>query len=133
MLEGLFQRLGSQFREGGIVHAKFLVATGPVFAAKSTRPGSSHRKLTLVKNGGTGLLRLTVSGGAREIALLGPPVYVNIADPTDVTDNLRICPIAAVVETTGVLDFVSVTGDGTEAAADAAVGDEIHFTLYVAR
>jgi|SRR6188508_304279 len=133
MIEGLFSRLGSQFREGGIIHAKFVVATGPVFAAKSTRPGSSHRKLTLVKNGGTGLLRLTLTGGAREIALLGAPVYLNIVDPTDATDNLAITPVAAIAETTGILDFVAVTGDGTEAAADPAVGDEIHFTLYVAK
>lgn len=132
MLEGLFSRLGSQFREGGIIHVKFVVAAGPVFAAKSTRPGSSHRKLTLVKNGGTGLLRLTLTGGAREIALLNA-TYVNIADPTDVTDNLKISPIAAFVETTGIIDLVSVTGDGTEAAADAATTDEIHFTLYVAK
>lgn len=133
MLDGVFQRLGSQFREGAIIHVKFVVATGPVFNAKSTRVGSNHRRLALVKNGGTGLLRLTLSGGAREIALLGPPVYVNIVDPTDVTDNLTITPVAAFAETTGILDFVAVTGDGTEAAADPAVGDEIHFTLYVAK
>ncbi len=133
MLEGIFARFGSQFREGCIVHAKFVVATGPVFNFKSTRPAANCRKLTLVKNGGTGLLRLTLAGGAREIALVGNPVYVNIADPTDVTDNLRITPVAAIVETTGVIDLVSVTGDGTEAAADAAVGDEIHVSLYVAK
>lgn len=132
MLEGVFQRFGSQFREGAIVHAKFVVATGPVFNFKSTRIASNFRKLTLVKNGGTGLLRLTLTGGAREIALLNV-TYVNIVDPTDVTDNLSISPVAAFVETTGVIDLVSVTGDGTEAAADAAVGDEIHFTLYVAK
>jgi hypothetical protein len=133
MLDGVFSRFGSQFREGCVIHAKFAVTAGPIFTAKSTRPASSHRKLTLVKNGGTGLLRLTLSGGAREIALLGNPVYVNIADPTDVTDNLKISPVAAINETTGVIDFVSVTGDGSEAAADAAVGDEIHITLYVAK
>lgn len=132
MLEGLFSRLGSQFREGGIIHVKFVCSAGPVFAAKSTRVGSNHRKLTLVKNGGTGLLRLTLAGGAREIALLNAS-YVNIADPTDVTDNLKISPIAAFVETTGVLDFVAITGDGTEAAADPAATDELHFTLYVAK
>jgi len=132
MLEGLFSRLGSQFREGGIVHAKFVVSAGPVYTAKSTRPGSSHRKLALVANGGTGLLRLTLSGGAREIALLNV-TYVNIADPTDVTDNLKISPVAAIAETTGIIDFVAVTGDGTEAAADPAATDEIHITLYVAR
>jgi hypothetical protein len=133
MLEGLFSRLGSQFREGGIVHVKFVVAAGPVFAAKSTRPGSSHRKFTLVKNGGTGLLRLTLAGGAREIALLGPPIYVNVAAPTDVTAHLWINPVAAIAETTGILDFVAISSDGTEAAADPVATDEIHFSLYVAK
>lgn len=132
MLDGVFQRLGSQFREGAIIHAKFVVASGPLFNLKATRVGSNHRRLTLVKNGGTGLLRLALSGGAREIALLNV-TYVNVADPTDVTDNLKVSPVAPFNETTGVLDFVSVTGDGTEAAADAAVGDEIHFTLYVSK
>lgn len=132
MLEGLFTRLGSQFREGGIIHAKFVVAAGPVFSAKSSRAGSSYKKLSLVKNGGTGLLRLTLAGGAREIALLGAS-YVNIADPADVTDSLKLAPVAAINEATGVIDLVAVTGDGTEAAVDPAVGDEIHVTLYVAR
>lgn len=132
MLEGIFGRFGSQFREGQIIHAKFVVTAGPVFTFKSSRPGANFRKLTLVKNGGTGLLRLTLTGGAREIALLNA-TYVNIADPTDVTDNLKISPVAAFVETTGVLDFVAVTGDGTEAAADPAATDELHFTLYVAK
>lgn len=132
MLEGVFGRFGSQFREGCVIHAKFVVTAGPVFTVKSSRPGANFRKLTLVKNGGTGLLRLTLTGGAREIALLNA-TYVNIADPTDVTDNLKISPVAAFVETTGVLDFVAVTGDGTEAAVDPATTDEIHFTLYVAK
>lgn len=132
MLEGLFSRLGSQFREGGIIHAKFVVASGPVFAAKTTRPGSSHRRLTLVKNGGTGLLRLTLTGAAREIALLNI-TYVNIVDPTDITDHLKIQPVAAIVESTGIIDLVAITGDGSEGPVDPAVGDEIHVTLYVAK
>lgn len=132
MLTHLFTRFGSQFREGGIIHAKFVVAAGPVFAVKSSRPGSNYQTLSLVKNGGTGLLKLTLAGGAREIALLNA-TYVNIADPTDVTDNLKISPVAAIVESTGVLTFVAVTGDGTEALADPVATDEIHFTLYVAK
>lgn len=131
MLEGLFARLGSQFRDGGIVHAKFVVAAGPVFAAKSTRPGSSHRKLTLEKNGGTGLLKLTLVGGAREIAVLAAN-YVNVADPTDVTDSLTL-NVLSITESTGVITLNSCTGDGAEAVVDAAVNDEIHVTLYVAK
>lgn len=133
MIEGLFTRLGSQFREGGVIHAKFVVTAGPVYTAKATRPGSSHRKLALVANGGTGLLRLTLTGGAREISLLGPPVYVNVAAPTDVTAHLRLAPVAAIAEATGIIDFIAISGDGTEAAADPVATDEIHFTLYVAK
>jgi hypothetical protein len=132
MLTHLFTRFGSQFREGGIIHAKFVVAAGPVFTFKSTRPGASYGGLTLVKNAGTGLLKLTLAGGAREIALLNA-TYINVADPTDATDNLQISPVAGFVETTGVMTFVALTGDGVEAAVDPAVGDEIHITLYVAR
>lgn len=131
MLDHLFTRLGSQFREGGIIHAKFVVAAGPVFAAKSTRAGSSHKRLTLEKNGGTGLLKLTLTGGAREIAVVGAQ-YVNIADPTDITDCLTL-NVLTVVESTGVITLVSTTGDGAEAAVDAATTDELHFTLYVAK
>lgn len=131
MLEGLFSRLGSQFREGGIVHAKFVTAAGPVFAAKASRPGSTHRKLTLEKNGGTGLLKLTLAGGAREIAVLEAR-YVNVADPTDVTDSL-ILNVLSITESTGIVTLNSVSGDGAEAVTDSAVTDELHFTLYVAK
>jgi len=131
VLDHLFPRLGSQFREGGIVHVKFVVSAGPVFTAKATRPGSFHKRLTLVKNGGTGLLKLTLDGGAREIALIAAH-YVNIADPTDVTDSLTL-NLLGITESTGVLTFNSCTGDGAEAVVDAAVTDELHFTLYVAK
>lgn len=133
MLTHVFNRFFTQFRDGTIIHAKFVVSAGPVFTRKSTRVGSNYGALSLAKNGGTGLLRLTLAGGARELALCGPPVYVNIADPTDVTDHLKIHPVAAFVETTGIMDFVAITGDGTEAAVDPANTDEIHFTLYVAK
>ncbi len=131
MLDHLFTRFGSQFREGGIVHAKFVVAAGPVFAAKSARAGSFHKRLALVKNGGTGLLKLTLDGGCRELAVVGAH-YVNVADPTDITDCLAI-KVLSVTESTGVVTMVSVTGDGAEAAVDAATTDEIHFTLYIAK
>jgi len=131
MLEGLFTRLASQFREGGIVHAKFVCSAGPVFTAKATRPGSSHRKLALVKNGGTGLLKLTLSGGAREIAVLDAR-HVNIADPTDVTDSLTI-NVLTIDEATGVITMNACTGDGVEVVVDPQATDELHFTLYVAK
>lgn len=132
MLTHVFQRFASQFRDGAVIHAKFVCSAGPVFAAKSTRVGSNYNGLSLVKNGGTGLLKLTLAGGCKEIALLNA-TYINIADPTDVTDSLIIVPNAAFVESTGVLTFNSITGDGTEVLADAVATDELHFTLYVSK
>lgn len=132
MITHTFTRFNTQFRDGALIHAKFVVAAGPVFAAKSARVGANYGGLSLVKNGGTGLLKLTLAGGCREMALINA-TYVNIADPTDATDNLRITPVGAFVETTGVMTFAAVTGDGVEAVADPAVTDEIHFTLYVAK
>lgn len=133
MITHVFRNFGTQFREGAIIHAKFVVSAGPIFTVKSSRPGANYQGLTLIKNGGTGLLKLTLTGGAREIGLLGDPVYLNIADPTDLTDCLNIRLNAAIVESTGVLTFGATTGDGVETAADPAVNDEIHFTLYVAK
>jgi hypothetical protein len=132
MLTHVFSRFFTQFRDGAVIHAKFVVSAGPVFTLKSTRVGANYGALSLVKNGGTGLLKLTLAGGCKEIALLNA-TYVNLADPTDVTDCLRIVPSAAFVESTGVLTFTAITGDGTEAAVDPNNTDEIHFTLYVSK
>lgn len=132
MLDHLFTRLGSQFREGGLIHAKFVVSAGPVFTPKSARPGSFHKRLSLVKDGSTGFLKLTLDGGAREIALAGAQ-YVNIAAPTDATLFLRVVQYEATVESTGVIKLKSLTGANPEAPADAVASDEIHVTLYVAK
>jgi hypothetical protein len=132
MLDHLFTRFGSQFREGGIIHAKFVVSNGPVFAAKSARPGSFHKRLALVKDTSTGFLKLTLDGGCRELALLGAR-HINIASPTDATLFLRIEQYEATVESTGVIKLKSLTGANPEAPADAAATDEIHFSLYVAK
>lgn len=131
MLEQTFTRFGSQFREGAIIHVKFLVASGPVFAAKSTRAGSFHKKLSLTKTA-TGKCDLVLSGGARELAILNAS-YVNIQDPTDVTDCLSVNQITAWTESTGTCSLLFCSGDGSEAATDPFAGDEIHITLYVAK
>ncbi len=132
MIDHVFMRMGSQFREGAILHAKFVVTSGPVYSAKSTRPGSFHNRLVLAKDVSTGFLKLTVTGGAREIALVSA-IHVNVASPTDPTLFLQIRPYVAIDEAGGVVKLKCVNGASTEAFADPAVTDEIHITLYVAK
>jgi hypothetical protein len=132
MLKGVFPRLFGNFREGALVHAKFVVTAGPVYTLKSAVPGSNYNGLSLVKDTSTGFLALTLAGGARQIAVLSA-MHLNIADPADVTDYLNIFATPAFVEGTGVLKFRCITSDGTEAFADPQATDELHFSLYVAK
>lgn len=130
MLRYLFTRLGSQFREAGIIHAKFVAASGIVYAAKSSAAGTSHPDLSLA-TAGSGVHTLTLAGGCRDMAVLDIR-HLNVADPTDVTDN-RSCDVKSITPSTGAIVFHTTTEDGTEAAADPAATDEIHVTLYVAK
>lgn len=132
MLKYLFPRFGSQFPEGGIIHAKFVVTAGPVYTLKSSVRGSNYPGLSLAKDTSTGFLALTLAGGCKQVACLSA-MHVNIADPTDVTDYLNIFATPAFVENTGVLKFRCITSDGTEAFADPQATDELHFTLYVSK
>jgi hypothetical protein len=133
MIQGVFPRLHGQYREGGIIHAKFVVSgsgASSTFAAKSAVAGSSHVRLSLARTG-VGVLRLTLTGGARQIALLGDPVAVNVANPTTAASYCHIKPRAALVESTGLMDFDVLTNAGARAEMPFAATDEVHFTLYV--
>lgn len=132
MIDHVFTRLGSQFREGAILHCKFVTAAGPVFAAKSSRAGSFHKRVSLVKDTSTGFLKLTLDGGAREIAVLAAD-HVNLANPTDATLFLDLKQYAAIDEGNGIVKFKSITRANPQAFADAQTTDEIHITLYVAK
>lgn len=132
MIDHVFMRMGSQFREGAFIHTKFVVTSGPVFTAKATRPGSFHNRMVLVKDVSTGFLKLTLTGGAREIALVAA-IHVNVAAPTDPTAFLNIRPYVAIDEAGGVIKMKCVNGANGEAFTDPAVTDEVHITLYVAK
>ena len=131
MLKGLFPRLFGNFREGGIIHAKFVVTTGgtsPVYTLKSNQ-GSANYPLTLVGASSGNQLTLTVPGGARNIGVLHAG-YINIVTPGTPGAFVRIEQRVAIVEATGVVSFAIL--DGVTAANDVSVtGDEISFTLYV--
>jgi hypothetical protein len=134
MLTHTFTRFNTQFRDGAMIHAKFVVSAGPLFAFKATRSGSSYNGLSLVKNGGTGLLKLTLLGGAREIAVVSAR-HINVSAPTDFTKALGLT-VLSVSEGTGIITLASFNAGVTTAspaAADAITTDEVHFTLYVAK
>lgn len=127
----LFPRFLSQYRGGQLLHAKFLVQTGgatPVFVLKNTLAGANFQGLSLTGSA-TGLLVLTLAGGAKQIAVLQKD-YVNIANPATPANFLDILHRAAVVESTGVVNLVMVKNtDGS--LTNSVATDEIHITLYV--
>ena len=134
MIRGLFPRLFGNFREGGIVHAKFVTAVGgagSTYALKTNRAQQNYQGLTLVRNAAVGRLTLTLTGGARSIALLSAHAFVAGAGNTALM--LAILPRgAAIVESTGVLDLLCLQA-AADTVQDTAIGDELHFTLYVDR
>lgn len=137
MLKNLFPRLFGQFREGGIIHAKFVVTNSgtPSYALKSASGTANYQSLSLVRNGATGKTTLTLASGCRNMSVLDAK-HINISAPTDFTKQLLPGWTAAFVESTGTVQntwFQSGIAGASGAAADPVTGDEIHFTLYVDR
>lgn len=131
MLKGLFPRLFGNFREGGIIHAKFVTTAGPLFALKvlSANNANGNYQMTLAKNATAGRLTLTVPA-ARNIALLNAS-HIAVSSPGTIASILDVFYRGAVIsESTGVLDLLCVNV-ATDTAQDAAALDELHFTLMV--
>lgn len=127
----LFPRFLSQYRGGQLLHAKFLVQTGgatPVFVLKNTLAGANFQGLSLTGSA-TGLLVLTLAGGAKQITVIQKD-YVNIQNPGTPANFLDILHRAAIVESTGVSNLVMIKGTDST-ATNSVAGDEIHITLYV--
>lgn len=135
MLAGLFPRLFGQFKEGGIIHAKFVVTVSgtPIYTLKSTVPTDNFQKLSLAYDGTTGFAKLTLAGGARNIAILNI-IHFNVnggGGGTPVT-KLEPMPYVAIDNTGGVVKWKWVNGaTAGEAFADPVATDEVHVTLYV--
>lgn len=131
MLRFLFPRLFGNFKEGAIIHAKFVVSAGPVYTLKTNNAAANY-PLTLA-NGGTGLLTLTLpvnaGVGVRNIAVLNAS-HVNVATPGTATTMLKLYP-TAITPSTGVVTFSMQNSANPEVLAPAANTDELHFCLYV--
>ena len=132
MLRNLFPRLFGNFKEGALVHSKFVVGgnggTTATFTLKSSAASNSY-PLTLVRSG-VGLLTLTLPGGARNIALANiEHVVVAGADASASYQTIR--PRPAFVEATGVIGLRVLTNAGVAGGEMAfTAGDEVHVLLY---
>ena len=132
MIRGLFPRVFSNFREAGIVHAKFVVGgnggTTATFTLKSAVGKANYQGITLVRSG-VGLLTLTFTGGARNLVLLDlQQVVVAGADVSASYQGFGLRP--AFVEGTGVIGVRVLTNAGVAGGEMAfTAGDEVHVTL----
>lgn len=129
ILQTLFPKFLSQFKSGTLVHAKFVTSgttTTVTFAFKSTVPGANFNALTLVRTG-VGLYSLTLTGGAKQIAIQN----ITIGVPSGRV-GLRFEPAVAayIAEGTGVIQLASVNAAGATADTITA-GDEVHVTLFI--
>ncbi len=136
MLRFLFPRLFGNFREGAIVHTKFVTTgtgTGVTFALK-TSVSSANYPMTLVRTG-VGLYTLTLQAqppGVKAFAMLGMGIILT-ATATLVGGSLAPAGQAAFVPASGTIALQQVLSAGGAAADTITAGDEVHFTLYVDR
>lgn len=128
MLRGLFPRVFCNFRETGIVHAKFVKTGGgsPVYTLKSTVGKTNYPGLTMV-TGGTGLVTLTLVGGARSIA----PLDLLIKGQDALIGTAWKVHCYGITESTGALLLKFSNSAATEAIAALADNDEVWVTLMV--
>ena len=132
ILKNLFPRLFGQFREGGIIHAKFVVSGGGSVYTLKTAVGTQNYQSLSLANTATGKMTLTLAGAARAIALL-EAMHVNVAAPATASAYLDVNMAAAINEGAGTLQFATINKVATPALANPANTDELHFTLYVDR
>lgn len=136
MIRGVFPRLFGNFREGALLHAKFVVGgnggTTATFTLKSNQGNANYGGLTLVRSA-QGLLVLTLTGGCRNMALLSiEQVVVAGADVSASYQQFGRRP--AFVESTGVIGIRVLTNAGVAGGEMAFTAtDEVHVTLYVDR
>jgi len=126
ILKNVFPRLFGQFREGSFIRARFVVSAGPVYTRKTSVGTQDYSSLTMV-DAGTGLVTLTLAGGARQAALV---TAKHISQDATVTTARKV-ELYAYNEAAGTFSLKFINTAATEAVAAAANGDEIHVVLWV--
>lgn len=127
MLRGLFPRLFSQFREGGLIVGQFLVSNS---GATLTPTANCYSGLTAA--GDSGQYVVTLAGGARKIVVVG--LHVSLDDKDDPTDA-RLAFVNTEDEINASAGTIPITVLDVETAspvvADAFDGCVITITLLV--
>lgn len=145
MIKGLFPRLFSNYKEGGLLFAKFTVGGGGAAAITFTlktvtaagRRVSSYNGITMIRTG-VGVAQVTVRDGASAVFastgvndLMVPQLIHVPATATPIANYFHLLP-ANFNDTAGTFDFRPTTQAGAAFAEFAmANGDEIHLLLGV--
>ncbi len=126
MLKGLFPRLFSQYREGGIITARWQhTASGSVRTRLTTTRYTSYQGITVVDRG-TGLLTITfpLCTDAAFLALYLEPLGDTITDIHQVTPRL-------LTPTSGTCQAVISSLDATPVIEDPADGAILCVTMLL--
>ncbi len=127
MLRGLFPRLFSQFREGGLIVGQFLVSNS---GATLTPTANCYSGLTAT--GDSGLYVVTLAGGARQIVVVA--AHASLIDEDDNVTDGRVVSVNgedAIVASTGTIPLSVANMAGTVDEADLPDGSILTVTLLV--
>lgn len=127
MLRGLFPRLFSQFREGGLIVGQFLVSNS---GATLTPTANCYSGLTAT--GDSGLYVVTLAGGARQIVVVA--AHASLIDEDDNVTDGRVVSVNgedAIDASAGTIPLSVANMAGTVDEADLPDGSILTVTLLV--
>lgn len=127
MLRGLFPRLFSQFREGGLIVGQFLVSNS---GATLTPTANCYSGLTAA--GDSGLYVVTLAGGARKIVVVA--AHASLIDEDDNVTDGRVVSVNgedAINASAGTIPLSVANMAGTVDEADLPDGSILTVTLLV--
>lgn len=127
MLRGLFPRLFSQFREGGLIVGQFLVSNS---GATLTPTARCYTGLTAA--GDSGQYVVTLAGGARSIVVVS--AHASVIDEDDNVTDGRIVSVNeedGISASAGTIPLSVANMAGTVDEADLPDGSVLTITLLV--
>lgn len=129
MIPHMFTRFFSQYREGGLVTARFQhTASGSVWTRLTTTRQTSHNQLNVVDRG-TGLITITFPA-CRDAVFVGNPFLEPLGD---LIANVFTVTPKLLSPSTGTVDLVINNFANPPAVVDPADAAILCFTMYLAR